>query len=92
MTWLDDLPRVAAAVLGIGALGAAGWVAYGINTIETSLGNTDLFDVSGAATIIKPLGLCWPLMLVIVGVTLLRTLRVPMGNAAAITAAGLLLS
>ena len=91
LTWLDDVPRTAALVLGLGALGAGGWVAYGINTIETSLGNVDLVDVSGAATIIKPLGLCWPVMLVIVGVALLHTRRLPIPCALAIMLSGLLL-
>ena len=91
VTWLDAVPRVAAVVLGLGAFGAAGWVAYGINTIETSLGNIDLVDVTGAATIIKPLGLCWPVMLVIAGAALLRTRRVPIPCALGIVLTGLLL-
>ncbi|HEY5877538.1 MAG TPA: hypothetical protein VIU11_01420 [Nakamurella sp.] len=91
VTWLDTLPRTAALVLGLGALGAGGWVAYGINTIETSLGNVDLVDVSGAATIIKPLGLCWPAMLIVVGAALLRTRRAPIPCALGVLLAGVLL-
>jgi hypothetical protein len=44
-------------------IGCAGNVAYGFNTIHVSLGDTDLVDASGAAVLIKPLGLFFPLML-----------------------------
>ncbi|WP_433303829.1 hypothetical protein ACQP2F_13130 [Actinoplanes sp. CA-030573] len=62
---------LAAVLLTVGALGAAGNVAYGFNTIHVSLGDTDLVDASGAATLIKPLGLCFPLMLLL-GAAVLR--------------------
>jgi hypothetical protein len=55
----------AAVLLVVGVLGAAGNVAYGFNTIHVSLGDTDLVDATGAATLIKPLGLCFPLTLLI---------------------------
>jgi hypothetical protein len=91
VTHLHDRPRLAAVALGLGALGAGGWVAYGINTIETSYGNVDLVDLTGAATIIKPLGLCWPAMLVLVGATFLRSRRVPLPCGLGIVLAGALL-
>jgi hypothetical protein len=91
VTWLDSTSWLTPLVLGVGALGAGGWVAYGVNTIETSLGNRDLVDVSGAATIIKPLGLCWPAMLILVGILLLRARSVPVGSGLGITATGLLM-
>jgi hypothetical protein len=78
-------------VLGVGALGAGGWVAFGVNTIQTSLGNVDLVEVSGAATIIKRLGLWWPLMLLLAGFALLRYRITPLGSGAALVPAGLLL-
>jgi hypothetical protein len=51
----------------------AGSVAYGFNTIHVSLGDTDLVDASGAAVLIKPLGLCFPLMLLLCAVALRRS-------------------
>ena len=62
---------LAAVLLVVGAFGAAGDVAYGFNTIHVSLGDTDLVDASGAATLIKPLGLCFPLTLLL-GAAVLR--------------------
>ncbi|MFG1992631.1 hypothetical protein ACGFJ7_21890 [Actinoplanes sp. NPDC048988] len=62
---------LAATLLLVGALGAAGNVAYGFNTIHVALGGADLVDASGAATLIKPLGLCFPLTLLI-GAAVLR--------------------
>jgi hypothetical protein len=64
---------LAAVVLVIGVFGAAGNVAYGFNTIHVSLGDTDLVDATGAATLIKPLGLCFPLTLLLGAVVLRRT-------------------
>jgi hypothetical protein len=63
VTWSDGI--LAAVLLFIGAFGVAGNVAYGFNTIHVSLGDTDLVDTAGAATLIKPLGLCFPLMLLL---------------------------
>jgi hypothetical protein len=62
---------LAAVLLLIGAFGAAGDVAYGFNTIHVSLGDTDLVDATGAAVLIKPLGLCFPLTLLL-GAAVLR--------------------
>jgi hypothetical protein len=64
---------LAAALLVVGAIGVAGSVAYGFNTIHVSLGDTDLVDASGAAVLIKPLGLCFPLMLLLCAVALRRS-------------------
>jgi hypothetical protein len=63
---------LAAALLLVGAIGTAGNVAYGFNTIHVSLGDTDLVDASGAANLIKPLGLCFPLMLLLGAIALRR--------------------
>ncbi|WP_426512163.1 hypothetical protein ACPPVO_16970 [Dactylosporangium sp. McL0621] len=62
-----------AALLIVGALGVAGNVAYGFNTIHVSLGDTDLVDASGAANLIKPLGLCFPLTLLLAAFVVRRT-------------------
>jgi hypothetical protein len=69
--WLE-----AAAVL-VGVLGTAGNVAYGFNTIHVSLGAIDLVDNSGPGAIIKPLGLFFPLSLLIGAVVLTRINRRP---------------
>jgi hypothetical protein len=61
---------LAAAVLVIGMLGAAGVVGYGFNTVEVGLGGVDLIDATGVAVVLKPLGLCWPLALLLAGIGL----------------------
>jgi hypothetical protein len=63
---------LAAVLLVVGALGAAGDVAYGFNTIHVSLGDTNLVDATGAAVLIKPLGLCFPLTLLLGAAALRR--------------------
>jgi hypothetical protein len=68
---LGDGGVLAAVLLVVGALGAAGNVAYGFNTIHVSLGDTDLVDAAGAAVLIKPLGLFFPLTLLL-GALVLR--------------------
>jgi hypothetical protein len=71
VSWSDGVP--AAVLLVVGVLGVAGNVAYGFNTIHVSLGDTDLVDATGAATLIKPLGLCFPLALLLAAVVLRKT-------------------
>ena len=66
LTWTGGV--LAAVLLVVGALGVAGNVAYGFNTIHVSLGDTDLVDASGAAVLIKPLGLLFPLLLLLAAV------------------------
>jgi len=61
---------LAAVLLVVGVFGAAGNIAYGFNTIHVSLGDTDLVDATGAAVLIKPLGLCFPLTLLLGAVVL----------------------
>jgi hypothetical protein len=78
---------LAAALLVVGAFGAAGNVAYGFNTIHVSLGDTDLVDATGAAVLIKPLGLCFPLTLLL-GAALLRR-RAPAWTVALLAAGAL---
>jgi hypothetical protein len=69
-TWSNG--AMAAILLIVGIFGVAGNVAYGFNTIHVSLGDTDLNDASGAATLIKPLGLCFPAMLLLGAIALRR--------------------
>lgn len=71
---------LAAVLLLVGALGAAGDVAYGFNTIHVSLGDTDLVNAHGAAMLIKPLGLCFPLTLLL-GAAVLRRIAPTWGVA-----------
>lgn len=70
VTWSDG--AMAAVLLLVGVAGAAGNVAYGFNTIHVSLGDTDLVDATGAAVLIKPLGLLFPLTLLLAAVALRR--------------------
>jgi hypothetical protein len=70
--WLPAESRLKAAVLLIGLIGMAGNVAYGFDTIHVALGDVALVDQSGAANLIKPLGLFLPLSLVLVAVALAR--------------------
>jgi hypothetical protein len=70
--WLPPSSRLAAAILLTGVIGMAGNVAYGFDTIHTSYGDTALVDRSGAATLIKPLGLFFPLSFVLIAIALDR--------------------
>ena len=70
--WLAPASRLRAALVVIGLLGVAGAVAYGFDTIQMSLGETSLVDQPGAANLIKPLGLFFPLALGLVAVALVR--------------------
>jgi hypothetical protein len=70
--WLPPRSRLAAAILLTGLIGMAGNVAYGFDTIHTSFGDTALVDRSGAATLIKPLGLFFPLSFAIIAIALDR--------------------
>jgi hypothetical protein len=61
-----------AALLLTGLIGLAGNVAYGFDTIHMSLGDTQLVDQPGAANLIKPLGLFFPLSIALVAWALAR--------------------
>ena len=87
-SWLDQTPRLAVAGFVIGFLGCAGVIGYGFNTIGVSLGGVDLIDASGPAVILKVLGLCWPLALVVWGIALVRADRVPLPLGLGIAVAG----
>jgi hypothetical protein len=68
VTWSP--PVLGAVLLVVAVVGTAGNVGYGFNTIHVSLGDTDLVDASGAAVLIKPLGLFFPLALLLAAVAL----------------------
>ena len=65
-------PRLAAAILVTGLVGFAGTVAYGFDTIHASLGDVPLVDQPGAANLIKPLGLFFPLSIALAAVALAK--------------------
>ncbi len=90
-TRLDHRPGLAAAVLLIGLAGSAGVVGYGFNTVEVGLGGVDLIDATGVAVVLKPLGLFWPLALLLVGVGLVLGRRtVPLWCGAGVVVGALL--
>lgn len=60
-TWLPRESSLALTIIITGMIGLAGNVAYGFDTIHTSLGDTALVDQTGAANLIKPYGLFFPL-------------------------------
>lgn len=71
-TWLPRDSWLAAAILLTGVIGLAGNVAYGFDTIHMALGDTALVHRSGAANLIKPLGLFFPLSFAIIAIALAR--------------------
>lgn len=68
VTWSTG--RLQAAALVAAVIGTAGNVAYGFNTIHVALGAVDLVDATGPGAIIKPLGLFFPLSLLLSAVIL----------------------
>ncbi|MEX5708943.1 hypothetical protein AB1484_11705 [Parafrankia sp. FMc6] len=67
-TWTSG--TLTAVLLAVGSIGIAGNVAYGFDTIHVALGDVSLVDRDGAATLIKPLGLGFPLMLLLCAIAL----------------------
>jgi len=65
-TWTTD--GMAAALLVAGSIGVAGNVAYGFDSVHVALGDTSLVDQAGAAVLIKPLGLFFPLTMLLCAV------------------------
>jgi hypothetical protein len=70
--WLPEASVLRAVLLVTGLTGLAGNVAYGFETIHRSLGDVPLVDQPGAANLIKPLGLFFPLSFALVAYALLR--------------------
>lgn len=71
-SWLPHDSRLAAGLVAAGLIGMAGNVAYGFDTIHASFGDVHLVDRGGAATLIKPLGLFFPLSLLLATAGLYR--------------------
>ena len=70
--WLPPESRLGAFILLTGMIGVVGNAAYGFETIHMSLGDIQLVDQPGAANLIKPLGLFFPLSFALVALALLR--------------------
>lgn len=70
VAWMPPTSRLAAVLLPVGLIGLAGNVAYGFESIHLSLGDVALVDQDGVANLIKPLGLFFPLSLVLVAIAL----------------------
>lgn len=69
------LPRtsvLAAVILLVGLIGVGGNVGYGFDAIHQSLGDVPLVDQPGAANLIKPLGLFFPVSLALMALALGR--------------------
>jgi hypothetical protein len=64
--WLPGASRLGAALLLTAVAGSVGNAAYGFDAIQQSLGATALVDQTGAAALIKPMGLVFPLSLALV--------------------------
>jgi hypothetical protein len=70
--WLPASSKLAAFILLTGLIGMAGNVAYGFEAIHMSLGDTQLVHRSGAANLIKPLGLFFPVSFALVALALTK--------------------
>jgi hypothetical protein len=71
-TWLPAASKLAAVILLTGLIGLAGNVAYGFEAIHMSLGDTPLVHQPGAANLIKPLGLFFPISFALIALALAR--------------------
>jgi hypothetical protein len=72
VAWLPATSRLAVAILVAGMIGFAGNVAYGFEAIHMSLGDIQLVHQPGAANLIKPLGLFFPISFMLIAVALIR--------------------
>ncbi len=72
LAWLPPASRLATGLLVTGLVGLVGNAAYGFEAIHMSLGDTQLVDQPGAANLIKPIGLFFPLSIALVGWALVR--------------------
>ena len=71
-SWLPRESRLTAVLVVSGLIGMAGNVAYGFETIHMSYGDVQLVDRDGAANVIKPLGLLFPLSFLATAVAVRR--------------------
>lgn len=70
--WLSGGSTLTALLVLTAVAGSIGNAAYGFDTIHQSLGDPALVDQAGAAILIKPLGLIFPLSIALVALGLLR--------------------
>ena len=70
--WLPRESLLATMIIVTGLIGLAGNVAYGFDTIHMSLGDVALVDQPGAANLIKPYGLFFPLCVALIAWGLAR--------------------
>ena len=71
-TWVPGGSWLTTGLVASAIAGAIGNAAYGLEAIHESFGDTALVDRAGAATLIKPLGLLFPLGLALVAAALQR--------------------
>ena len=71
-TWLPSDGGLTAWLFAVAVAGAVGNAAYGFEAIHQSFGDVALVDCSGAAVVIKPLGLLFPLSMLLVSWALQR--------------------
>lgn len=71
-SWLPRASLLAAAILFTGLIGLVGNAVYGFEAIHMSLGDTQLVDQSGAANLIKPIGLFFPLSFALMAAAIFR--------------------
>ena len=71
-SWLPRSSRLTAWILLTGLVGLVGNAAYGFEAIHMSFGDTQLVDRTGAANLIKPLGLFFPVSFALVAWALVR--------------------
>ncbi len=71
-SWLPATSKLAAVILLTGIIGLAGNVAYGFEAIHMSLGDVQLVHQPGAANLIKPLGLFFPLSFALIAIALVK--------------------
>jgi hypothetical protein len=70
--WLPRESKLAAWILFTGIIGLVGNAVYGFEAIHMSLGDTQLVDQPGAANLIKPLGLFFPVSFALVSLALIK--------------------
>ena len=87
-TWIPGGSWLTTGLVLTAVAGAVGNAAYGFEAIHESFGDTALVDRDGAAILIKPLGLLFPLSLALVAVAMHRLGR--RGPAVAVLVAAVL--
>ena len=87
VTMTGARPGWSLAVLLAGVFGTVGNAAYGFDTLHVALGQPALVDSAGAANLIKPYGLVFPLTLLLAAVALVLAGRASRAVGAALAVA-----